>query len=443
MSLASGDWLAAFTALIAPTLLCALPVRAAPAPGVTFTRIADTSTIIPAGQWAGEKFKGFGIPSIDNGNVVFLGVPDSATGGDNGVYGWKNGALGLVADPSVPHPSGGTLREFREPSIRGDTVAFRTEAGGSSIFRASGGVVTSIGTMPVTRFSSPSVDGDDTWFYGYSFGPGPLGGVIDGGVYRARNGSFERVVADGQAAPSLPPGYTLDFRHTTMHRTIGVSGTAVFWGISSKPGSPEVTGLYRYDALGAVDRIVDSTMLAPGASEFFGDFHSAAFDFDGESTAFRNAVGYTQGLYVARDGAVQLIAQSGQPAPGGGIFTFTGYSEIAIENGNVAFSEGPDPIGLPSAIYTNVDGSLRRVIGAGDTLFGSTITKVQLGPDSISGSRVAFFAWLSGGGYGVYVATVPEPSLAGYAGVASIAYFVARRYRGDQKRDAASYLHSP
>jgi len=392
-------------AVVSAALLCAPTLRAEPAPGVTFTKIADTSTIIPAGQWAGEKFKHFGIPAIDNGNVVFLGVPDSATGGDNGVYGWKNGALGLVADPSVPHPSGGTLREFREPTVRGDTVAFRTEAGGSSIFHASGGVVTSIGTMPVTRFSSPSVDGDDTWFYGYSFAPGPLGGVIDGGVYRAHAGSFENVAPHGSPTPSAPEGYSFYFLNAD-HRVIAQSGQALFWAGSTKPNSPRISGLYSVKD-GEVERVVDSTMPVPGSTGgSFGNFEYVAFDRDGEVTIFRNGAA----IYVGQGGTFTRVAVAGEPAPGGGTFAITDFDEVVVDSGRIAFTEGPDPIGLPSRLYSDLRGSLERIVGLGDTLGGSTVVRVQIGPEAISGNQIAFFAWLSDGGYGVYVATIPEPS---------------------------------
>jgi len=379
-----------------------------PAPGVTFTKIADTSTLIPGGQWAGEKFKSFGIPAIDDGNVVFLGVPDSSTNGDNGVYGWKNGALGLVADPSVPHPSGGTLREFREPSIRGDTVAFRTEGGDYSIFRVAGGTVTSIGTIPVTRFRSPSMDGEDTWFYGYSFGPGPLGGVIDGGFYRARGGTFQNVVPHGSPTPSAPAGYTFYFVNTD-HRVTAIEGRAVFYAASEKANSPSISGLYSVRD-GVVERIVDSTMLAPGGDSNFSSLFRSPFAFDDSTFVFRSG----QSIYKQRDGVFEVVATAGEPAPGGGVFAFTDYDypQISVDGGHLAFTEGPNPIGLPTALHCDLGGSLMRIISRNDILLGETVARVQIGPSALSRNQIVFYAEFMNGNSGVFVATIPEPAAA-------------------------------
>jgi len=391
-------------------LLLIVPARvssAAPAPGVTFTKIADTSTLIPAGQWAGEKFKYFGIPAIDNGKVVFLGVPDSSTNGDNGVYGWKNGALGLVADPSVPHPTGGTLRLFRDPAVQGDSYVFATDGGGAGIFRSANDVVTSIGALPVTRYSAPSIDRADVWFYGYSFGPGPFDPVSGAGVYRARSGSFERLAAHGQPTPHAPDGYRF-YMISTDRRVVASGGRAVFWAVSTKPSSPDVSGLYSVTD-GVVERVVDSTMSAPGGSGgTFGTFADAAFDADGGYTLFCNDAGvYRDGL-----GGVTLVVAAGQDAPGGGTFAFTAFCDVAADGGRIAFTDGTNPIGLPHRIYSDVGGTLGRIVGRGDTLFGETITKVQLGPDSLSANQIVFYAQFTSGSSGVFLATIPEPDVA-------------------------------
>jgi len=66
-------------------LVTASTLRAAPAPGVTFTKIADTSTLIPAGHWAGTAFQNLGgfdqnMPAICGGVVVFVGAGAGASG---------------------------------------------------------------------------------------------------------------------------------------------------------------------------------------------------------------------------------------------------------------------------------------------------------------------------------------------------------------------------
>jgi hypothetical protein len=86
-----------------------------------FDVVADDSTIVPGSQ---ETFVFFGEPSIDTGNVAFqaqFGFPNS------GIYAEVDGALGVVADTSTLVP--GTQEPFlffgeQTPSIDAGNVAF-------------------------------------------------------------------------------------------------------------------------------------------------------------------------------------------------------------------------------------------------------------------------------------------------------------------------------
>jgi hypothetical protein len=118
------------------------------------------------------------------------------------------------------------------------------------------------------------------------------------------------------------------------------------------------------------------------------------------------------GIYAERDGLFQVVAISGQPAPGGGVFSFSTDVDVSIDDGHLAFSSGWNQIGLPFTIYSDVGGSLQRIIGRDDVLFGETVVEVQLGPQGLSGNQIAFYATFTNGNSGIYVATVPEPELA-------------------------------
>jgi hypothetical protein len=406
----SCRWRSELAAVLAVVLAFAFRTALAdPAPGVTFTRIADTSTIIPAGQWAGEKFYGFGIPSIQNGRVAFVGAPETTNGTENGVYTWSNGALVLLADPSVPRPGGGpAFDRFRYPSANGDEYAFDT---GSSLGRTNGiyrmvnGTLTSIGELPVTHTDGTTFDNDDTWFYGYSFHPPPIGGIINSGIYRARDGSIENVVPDGTPTPSAPEGYGFYFV-SIEHRVVAHDGSAVFWAVSKKPSSPDISGLYRVKD-GVVERIVDSSMAAPGGSGTFGPFTPySTFDDDGGALIFKSG----GRVYTERDGVFTLIASGGEPAPGGGVFAFHTYADVSVDAGRIVFSGGPDPLGYPSNLYINDAESLHRIIAAGDELSGKIVQKVQIGPQGLSGNEVVFWARFTDLSYGIYLVTIPEPT---------------------------------
>jgi hypothetical protein len=154
--------------------VCLSVALAEPAPGVTFTKVADTNTLVPAGQWVGEQFRGFGIPGIHEGNVVFLGdLSSSSLTLNNGVYKWKDGALGLVADPSTPRPGGGNpFGALRNAQVHGEEYAFAERSGLGftyGVFQTIKGKLTSIGALPVTHTHGHSLDARTVWFYGYSF----------------------------------------------------------------------------------------------------------------------------------------------------------------------------------------------------------------------------------------------------------------------------------
>jgi hypothetical protein len=392
--------------------MLAFSLRAAladPAPGVTFTRIADTGTLIPAGQWAGEKFHRFRIPSMQNGRVAFVGWPETTNGDEDGVYTWSDGALALLADPSVPRPGGGpAFTTFRYPSINGDEYGLDTGSllgRTNGIYRTVNGTLTSIGELPVTHTTGTSFDGDETWFYGYSFHPPPIGGIINSGIYRAQNGSIENVVPHGTPTPSAPEGYGFDFGNIE-HRVTSGDGRAVFWAVSTRPSSPDISGLYRVKD-GLVERIVDSTMPVPGGAGSFGPFTPySTFDADGETLIFKDE----RRIYTERDGVFTLVASAGQPAPGGAVFAFHTYADVSVDGGRIFFSGGPDPIGLPSELYSDARGTLERIIGWGDELFGEVVEKVWIGPGALSGDQIVFLARFAGGNEGVFIANIPEPA---------------------------------
>lgn len=404
----SKVWLACAVLAALTTIL-----RAAPAPGVSFTKIADTSTIIPAGQWAGEKFARFGIPTMKDGRVAFIGSVTS-TAEQTGVYAWSDGTLAMLADPSVAPPGGGVLTRFRYPSILANGYAFDTGSSSgrtNGVYRVIDGALTSIGALPVTHTTGTSFDNQDTWFYGYSFHPPPIGGIIDSGIYRAHNSLFQIVVPNGMVPPSAPPEYGFYFVNDE-HRVIARDGRVVFWAKSRSATGPEISGLYAIKD-GLIERLVDSTMAAPTADMTFSGLYGSPFDFDESTLVFRSG----QSIYAQRNGNFEVIATAGQPAPGGGVFAFTGYeySQVSLDGGCLAFTEGPNPINLPHRIYADIGGSLARIVGRDDVIFGETISNLQIGPDGLSGNQIVFYAKFMSGGSGVFLATIPEPGAAPYA----------------------------
>jgi hypothetical protein len=102
----------------------------------------------------------------------------------------------------------------------------------------------------------------------------------------------------------------------------------------------------------------------------------------------------------------------------GGTGTFTGFGNPAISNGSVAFfATGTNQQG----IYTNLTGSLTKVIAQNDILGGETVSSLSFAPTGLSGNQIAFSATFASGNRAMYVATVPVPEPAGVLAVCAVA----------------------
>ena len=114
------------------------------------------------------------------------------------------------------------------------------------------------------------------------------------------------------------------------------------------------------------------------------------------------------GIYVKTPpDPCKLIADESTPAPGG-FSSFTGFGHVAIDPSHVAF-EGfsADSHGNPvKGIYTDFGGSLAKVIATGDSIGGSIVTDVNMGPAGFSGGQIAFQAAYGDGSQGISTAAL-------------------------------------
>jgi hypothetical protein len=365
---------------------------------ITFTCVADESTTIPAGQWNGQLFSTFAAsgmdspPGIDNGKVIFLGKP--ASGSQNGVFKWEDGAVRLIADPSTPRPGGGSFSEFRYPSIQGGGYAFSAYSG---IYRTVSGVLTTVhGPDDFQGSSRPSLDGSSVWFHATT--------TSSDGIYRWDSGSTTCVAEKGQATPSAP-GFTFNILNCNVS---GGQGNVAFY--ASSGSSYSCKGIYKF-ADGSLQRVADKLMPAPGdGAGTFNSFLNNPIAYDGQTLGFvasDSVRGY--GLFLERNDILESVAVDGQPAPGGGTFDINGYFDVGVSTdaGHLAFSS---VFSGGTAIYTDLGGELERILASGDTLFGQTINSLTMNVEGLSGNQIAFLAKFTNGNSGIYIATVPEPS---------------------------------
>lgn len=351
--------------------------------------VADTDTPIPDGT---GNFKGFGevfgSPSLDNGNVAFIGFDEFNTeeGGYNqeGIYTDIGGRLNVVADKNNPIFAGNEYNLFNRPSLDDGNVAFGTTDQDYPEPPDKGGVYTNInGKLNVVADLNTPIPGSTDDFLGFfapSLGDGNVaftGGLIApiegqfaaGGVYTNIGGKLN-VVADLNT--SVPGG------------TGVLDGTGTF---KDTPyfGAPSLNG---------------------GDVAFWG---GGSFDI------FNGVLG--GGIYTSIDGELNVVANRNTPVPDG-IGTFEFINSPSLDNGKVVFSGGtfveeevgPSLIIEQKGIYTNITGDLAEVIAIGDRLDGKEVNSITFGPEGLSGNQIAFSAGFTNGSQGIYIATVPEPA---------------------------------
>ncbi|GJM15644.1 MAG: hypothetical protein DHS20C13_09710 [Thermodesulfobacteriota bacterium] len=153
--------------------------------GGTLALVADENTMAPGGL---ATFSNFSPPTpLTGGDVAFLGV----SSGQNGIYAFLGGTLGLVANTSTPIPGGsGNFTSFFNPVSLGGIVAFRGSGSGgqTGIYALIGGILVSVvdsntpipgGSGNFTGIGNPvSLSSLDIAFFG-------LGSGGQEGVYKA------------------------------------------------------------------------------------------------------------------------------------------------------------------------------------------------------------------------------------------------------------------
>ncbi len=381
-------------------LLCleAIGTPRAESGSFTFTKIVDTETPIPGGT---GNFAVFGAPVFDGTTVAFR-AGSCICLGQFGVYASTGGSLQKLADANTPVPgSVGNFDFFSEAEISAGTVAFFGQ--NSSVF--SQGIYASSGSSlaPVADLNTAVPDGSGNF---QSFSPELA--VDDGrvlfvgakpfgqfGLYRFAAGSLT-TVAD---TFTLMPGSGIPFGG--FFAPAARAGNLAFGGFTGF-NSTLPPGLYTLigDTLAMV---ADTNTPVPGGSGNFVFFGNPSFD--GSNVAFLGVDSsfVSSGIYVADStGALTVIADTTTPVPGG-TGNFVLFSDVAIDNGTVAFV-GINESGQ-SAIYRAVAGVLTRIVGAGDTLDGNLLNRVRLQPHERVSGTFAFLAGSAEGWQGIFLAS--------------------------------------
>ncbi len=374
---------------------------------LTFEKIVDVNTAIPEGT---GNFGFFETPSLDNGNVAFNGL--SGDFEQRGVYTNIGSELNVVADTNTPIP-GGTgnftaFGSFFSPSLDDGNVALNG-FGGANFDRS--GIYTSInGVLDVVADTNTPIPGG-TGTFSNSGGPSlDNGNVVFGAsdvggdsIYTNIGGGLS-VVADTNTPIPGGTGTFFGFTGNSLD-----NGTVAFGGFGG--ANLEQSGIYTNIA-GALNVVADTNTPVPGGTGTFRDFFSPSLN-DG-NVAFQGISGANfdrSGIYTSINGVLDVVADMNTPIPGGtGTFSDFFFPLPSLDNGNVAFASTNAGF-EQDGIYTNIGGTLAEVIATGGFLDDKEVSSVFFGSEGLSGNQIAFGATFSDDSQAIYIATaIPEPS---------------------------------
>jgi hypothetical protein len=131
--------------------------------------------------------------------------------------------------------------------------------------------------------------------------------------------------------------------------------------------------------------VADINDTQPGNTQGFRTFSIPMIS--GRQVAFRG-VGDFGGIYVGDGGPLTIIAQTGDPAPSGGVFSGFGPN-VSLDDGEVAFSASGSGF---SGLFVTGQSGLCRVIDTDDMLESKDIIQLFMGRDSYSLGMLSFRA---------------------------------------------------
>lgn len=444
--------------------------------GFTFTKVADTNTLIPGRT---ELFGGFGNPDISNGIVAFSGGTSSSSDKSQGVFKFLDGELSIVADfDDLPPENAFPTRPYTSTSISGETIIFSYIASSASGAPFSSPIYASVGSelellfeantqssdvLPRSFINSSQIDGEKVLFNSGKF----FGSLADGtGLSILVDGEVIPVVSDedpvpndsGIAAtdaeynkpfPNLPDGFDPNrFPSSSGSGTFDSfldpylkGNTVVFYGVDERRVSPYLLSSFYYDVSSVgVYTSVNGILSTVAAVKLplFNSFPAPVFQekecYLADSVAGEETIAFVDpcggGVYLGNSDGLTLVANKNTVVPDTtnsfesvGSFSRT----LSIDRNNVVFGAfGNAQSGSNfSGLYTNLGGELSKVVASGDLLDGKTVQSIRLTSQSISGDEIVFPVAFEDGTGGIYVAqatsSIPEArAIAGLLGVAML-----------------------
>jgi len=394
----------------------------------TFTKVVDTTDVFP-GQGAALVFNG---QSLTGNTVLFKA---QLLNGTVGVYTATVGVPGVskIVDNHDTTPDGGGYGyDYLSTNVpAGANVALGSSLGSTTAIYTgsvsafvptrlvgSGDPVPGHGTF--TNVGDLSISGNNVVFKGV-YGAGLL---LSQGLYAGTVGiaAVAKIVEVGDSAPgSAAFGPTSFFNSFPV-----VSGN----NIAFLDGFGGGRGIFTATVgVAGATKLADTSTSAPDGGVFTG---FGKFSISGANVAFQGSAANT-GVYMGNAGmsALSVVANSLIPAPSGIGYLFgqgasgpgwnnggladTSVGGVAVSGDDVAFvATYAISSGTGGALFLKSGGSLRKILGTGDVLFGSSVVGIGVSPTGFDGNRIAFYYKLSDGTRGIAVAIIPTgviPSL--------------------------------
>lgn len=360
-----------------------------------FTNLYDSS----------GPFNGFGAPSLNNsGTVAFSASRDK---GEQGILTGSGGPTTTITDTSGP------FNGLSSPSLNNrGTVAFRAslDTGGAGIFTGSGGPITTIADSTLFEasepfqglFSDPSLNDSGMVAFYFEMRSPDSPNIV--GIYTGAGGPITTIVDTSTTnndfflggPPSLNNSGTVAFPEDGDGIFIARGGTITNvtdnapYNIFESPSLND-SGAVAFAAgvrLDAVDILTDS----------------GPFAFAPPPACERQDV---KGIFTSSGGPLTTIARC--------FPNFTPLIPSLNNSGTVAFL-AENLITGGAGIFTGPDLVADKVIGAGDTLFGSTVVGLSMSIESLNDTgQIAFTYQLDDRRTGIaradpLVTPAPEPS---------------------------------
>ncbi len=272
-------------------------------------------SVAPGGS-SFTDFRSFGDKLInDNGQVAFLGFLSS---GDSGLFLSSKGTVSKIVGTGDPAPGGGMFLPSDSNSINNQgQVAFASFVSfpdRSGMFLFSEGQITQLvaqgdpapggGMISFVQSASLNDQGQVAFFAGVT-------PPSRSGIFLWLEGSISPIVQTGDPAPS-GGSFSVDFVPPSLN---GVGQVAFGALLSTKAATGCSCSRKGWSAVRPGDP-------APGGGTFtYADYTSLN---DAGQVAFPGLVSGVSGVgaFLFSEGTISRIAGSGDPAPGGGTFTF-------------------------------------------------------------------------------------------------------------------------